>query len=189
MIYSLYQPDCTYRIWQDAVHRSLHQPVPRFLRKVCIAVILLLSMYAIKAYAAHVIPRAIRKPYEASVEKIAKRNHIDSDLLRAVITAESGYNPHAKSKAGAIGLMQVMPGTARRFGIKNVHLPRQNIRAGARYLSYLMDLFDGKLKLVIAAYNAGEGAVMKCGKKIPPFAETRAYVPKVMQLYKLYQRY
>ena len=105
-----------------------------------------------------------------------------------MIQAESNYNPRARSHKGAQGLMQLMPATARRFGAANSWDPRQNILTGAKYLRWLMDYFDQDLELTIAAYNAGEGAVMQAGRKIPKFAETEKYVPKVMALYKKAKR-
>jgi soluble lytic murein transglycosylase-like protein len=103
-----------------------------------------------------------------------------------VITVESGYNPSAVSRAGAVGLMQLMPETAKRYNVTNRHDPEQNIHAGAQYLSDLLRMFDNNLQLAIAAYNAGEQAVMKYGNRIPPYRETLAYVPKVMSFYKRY---
>lgn len=129
---------------------------------------------------------ARRAPYESYIRQAARQNNLDPNLLRAVISAESAYNPKAVSHVGAIGLMQLMPKTARRFGINNVHNPEQNIVAGARYLGFLMHHF-GDLKLAIAAYNAGEGAVAKYGNHIPPYPETMSYVPKVMDYYNTYR--
>jgi soluble lytic murein transglycosylase-like protein len=97
-----------------------------------------------------------------------------------VITVESGYNPRAVSRKGAKGLMQLMPSTAQRFGAMNLFDPQQNVRAGARYLKWLLQYFDGDLKLALAAYTAGEGAVMRYGRRIPPFPETIDYVPRVL---------
>lgn len=112
---------------------------------------------------------------------------LEQGLLKAVIAAESGYNPTAISRAGAKGLMQLMPETARRFGVTDIFDPEQNIRAGAKYLSYLLHLFKGDLSLAIAAYNAGENSVIKYGNKIPPYRETRKYVPIVLGYLKHYQ--
>jgi soluble lytic murein transglycosylase-like protein len=102
-----------------------------------------------------------------------------------VIAAESNYNPNARSNKGAVGLMQVMPDTGRRYGVKEKELkhPEKNIRAGVQYLADLIDLFDGDLKLALAGYNAGENAVLRHGRKVPPFAETQAYVPRVLRFY------
>ena len=103
-----------------------------------------------------------------------------------MISVESAYNPSARSHAGAVGLMQLMPETAKRYGVTDRLDPAQNIQGGARYLRFLLDTFGNNLKLVIAAYNAGEEAVMKYGMRIPPYRETQAYVPKVMYHYERY---
>jgi soluble lytic murein transglycosylase-like protein len=117
----------------------------------------------------------------------AKATQVDAALIHAVISVESGYNPSARSRAGAVGLMQLMPETAKRYGVKNRLDPGQNIHGGARYLRDLKLQFDNDLKLVLAAYNAGEGAVMRFGMRIPPFRETAAYVPKVLSTYKKFR--
>jgi soluble lytic murein transglycosylase-like protein len=104
-----------------------------------------------------------------------------------VITAESGYNAAAVSRAGAQGLMQLMPQTAKRYEVADSFDPEQNIRGGARYLRDLLDLFGNDLELAIAAYNAGENAVLRHGRKVPPYRETLAYVPKVIGLYDKYR--
>lgn len=117
---------------------------------------------------------------------------IDYELLQALIATESGFNTHAVSPKGAVGLMQLMPPTAQRYGVradknspieKKLTDPKTNIRAGSRYLRYLIDLFPGQLELAVAAYNAGEGAVQRYGNKIPNYPETKNYVKTVMQLY------
>ena len=117
----------------------------------------------------------------------AKATKVDAALIRAVISVESGDNPSARSRAGAVGLMQLMPGTAKRYGVKNRLDPAQNIHGGARYLRDLKVKFDDNLQLVLAAYNAGEGAVMKFGGRIPPYPETAASVPKVLSNYKKFR--
>jgi soluble lytic murein transglycosylase-like protein len=111
---------------------------------------------------------------------------VDSALLMAVIDVESGGNPRAVSPKGATGLMQLMPGTGEQHGASNLFDPRQNVAAGARYLKALTRQF-GELSLVLAAYNAGEGAVQKYGGQIPPYAETMRYVPKVIARYNWYR--
>jgi len=116
------------------------------------------------------------------VDTIATEAGVDPYLARAVIQAESAFYAKARSRAGALGLMQLMPMTARRFGVVDPFDPRQNITGGVKYLKWLTQTFNGDLPKVIAAYNAGEGAVMKYNG-IPPFAETRAYVPRVMNLF------
>lgn len=119
----------------------------------------------------------------------ASRAHgIDYELLQALIATESGFDPSAVSPKGAIGLMQVMPATAQRYGLPagaKLADPRTNIRTGTRYLRYLLDLFPGEPELALAAYNAGEGAVMRAGRRIPDYPETRNYVRTVMQLYEM----
>ena len=117
---------------------------------------------------------------------------IDYELLQALIATESRFDTHAVSPKGAVGLMQLIPPTAERYGVradktsaieKKLTDPRINIRAGSRYLSYLIKLFPGQLELALAAYNAGEGAVKRAGNKIPNYPETKNYVKTVMQLY------
>ena len=122
--------------------------------------------------------------FDKHIEAAASETNVDAGLIRAVISVESGYNPSARSPKGAVGLMQLMPGTARKYGVINARDPSQNIHGGARYLRALMEMFGNDVKLVLAAYNAGEDAVMKYGRRIPPFAETVAYVPKVLSRYK-----
>jgi soluble lytic murein transglycosylase-like protein len=121
------------------------------------------------------------------VEDAARIYQVDVALLHAVISAESGYNPTAVSHKGAVGLMQLMPETARRYGVENSFDPVQNIHGGTRYLSYLLQLFDNDIELTLAAYNAGENAVIRHGNNIPPFRETLGYVSKVMRLKKIYR--
>ena len=120
------------------------------------------------------------------IKSAAEASGVEDKLLHAVITAESNYNPRAVSPKGAKGLMQLMPATARQYGVSNVFDPAQNIQGGARYLAYLKTLFNGDLALTVAAYNAGENAVIGHGRKVPPFRETTAYVSKVLALYKRY---
>ena len=127
--------------------------------------------------------RVLRSPeLLAMVDEIATANGVDPWLARAIIQAESAFYDHARSRVGALGLMQLMPATALRFGITNPFDPRQNIIGGTKYLKWLMDYFRGDGAKVIAAYNAGERAVDRYNG-IPPFRETRAYVPKVMDLW------
>jgi hypothetical protein len=127
-----------------------------------------------------------RSRYASQIQAAATANNIEAALIRAVITVESGYNPSAVSRAGAVGLMQLMPETAERYKVTDRHDPEQNIHGGAQYLRDLLHMFNYNLNLTIAAYNAGEQAVMKYGNRIPPYRETMAYVPKVMKLYKQY---
>jgi hypothetical protein len=118
----------------------------------------------------------------ALVDEIASAEGVDPWLARAVIQAESAFYARARSRAGALGLMQLMPQTAERFGVLDPFDPRQNITGGVKYLKWLMDAFQNDLTRVVAAYNSGENNVVKYNG-IPPFAETRAYVPRVMELY------
>lgn len=122
--------------------------------------------------------------YDAIIEKAAMSASVEPNLLRAVIVVESGFNSRAVSRRGAVGLMQLMPATATRFGVSNPFDPRENVHAGARYLKFLMDRFGQDVRLALAAYNAGEQAVDRNGGQIPPFTETMAYVPRVLKIYR-----
>lgn len=117
-------------------------------------------------------------PYESLIAAASTRHGVDSGLLRAVIRAESGFNPRAVSRTGAQGLMQLMPGTSRALGVSDPFDPARNIDGGARYLRHLLDMF-GSQPLAVAAYNAGPGSVKRYGG-IPPYSETQAYVRRVM---------
>jgi soluble lytic murein transglycosylase-like protein len=123
--------------------------------------------------------------YDSIIEKAAVSAAVEPNLLRAVIVVESGFNSRAVSKKGAVGLMQLMPATASRFGVSNRYDPIQNIRGGAAYLKFLMDRFGHDVRLALAAYNAGEEAVDRNGGQIPPFSETMAYVPRVLKIYRM----
>jgi soluble lytic murein transglycosylase-like protein len=112
------------------------------------------------------------------VDDIAQRHDVDSDLVHSMIRVESNYNPFAVSNKGALGLMQLVPSTARRFGVADVFDPAQNVEGGVRYLKYLLDLYEGDHRLALAAYNAGEGTVERY-RGVPPFRETRDYVYRV----------
>lgn len=131
--------------------------------------------------------RAGKSRFAPIVEEAARAHQVDPALLHAVITAESGYNPGAVSHKGAVGLMQLMPETARRYGVENSLDPAQNIQGGTRYLSDLLQMFNNNIELAVAAYNAGENAVIRHGYTIPPYRETLAYVPKVLKLQKKYR--
>jgi soluble lytic murein transglycosylase-like protein len=126
--------------------------------------------------------------YSSIIQTAAKAYGVEASLVHAVISAESGYNQYAISKRGAMGLMQLMPDTARRYGVQNMMDPVENIHGGVRYLRDLLAMFKGRLDLVIAAYNAGENAVIRYGLTVPPYAETRHYVPKVLGFYRNFQK-
>jgi soluble lytic murein transglycosylase-like protein len=124
------------------------------------------------------------RPFSSEVAAASSAAGIDPALVHAVIDVESSYNPLALSPKGAIGLMQVMPDTGKRYGVMNLYRPDANLLAGTRYLSYLLRTFDGQLTLALAAYNAGEGAVLKHGRRVPPYPETTLYVPRVLARYR-----
>jgi soluble lytic murein transglycosylase-like protein len=131
------------------------------------------------------LPATLSLPFASAdltqlIADVAAQVQIAPELLHAVIAAESRYNPRAVSPRGAIGLMQLMPATATRFGARDPYVARQNVLAGASYLKWLMSQFANDLELVLAAYNAGEQAVVKAGGRIPPYPETQAYVPRVL---------
>jgi soluble lytic murein transglycosylase-like protein len=122
-----------------------------------------------------------RTKYDPIIERHCDRYGVDPVLVRAVIQVESNFDASTVSHKGARGLMQLMPGTAKRYGVKDLHDPEQNIQGGVRYLAYLLELF-GDMPRALAAYNAGEGAVMKYGG-IPPYEETSTYVVRAMTVY------
>src|SRR4051812_20566695 len=130
------------------------------------------------------VPASAPANIEEAVARIAAEHSLPAQLIHSVIKVESNYNPYAVSSKGALGMMQLIPETARRFGVKNVFNPVENIQGGAKYLRYLLDLFDGSYPLALAAYNAGEAAVTRYGG-IPPYAETQAYVVLVRRQFEL----
>ena len=121
-------------------------------------------------------------PYDGVIRRAAQRHELDPTLLTAVVRAESGFNPQALSSAGAMGLMQLMPETAKSLGVTDPYNPAQNVDAGATMLRSLIDRYDGRLDLALAAYNAGPGAVDRYNG-VPPYAETRGYVESVLADY------
>ncbi len=129
-----------------------------------------------------------RKKHAGTIEVMASRYKLPKSLIHAVITAESAYDSEAVSRAGAVGLMQLMPGTAKRYGVKNRRNPNENVSGGAQYLRDLLVMYDNNLQLALAAYNAGEGAVKKYNNTIPPYRETRNYVKKVIAFYNKYKQ-
>lgn len=134
------------------------------------------------------IDRVQQKALASEIKRAAADYRLDPALLHAVIATESGFDARAVSGKGAMGLMQLMPETARQYGADDPFDPSQNIRAGSQHLRDLLRRFGNDLPLALAAYNSGAGNVLKYGVRIPPFRETKAYVPKVMGLYRRYQR-
>lgn len=128
-------------------------------------------------------PRKKGSALSAMIDRHAASKGLDPALVHAVIRAESDYRPDAVSPKGAIGLMQVMPATGRRFGVSDLDVPERNLQAGTTYLSHLLDRFDN-VPLALAAYNAGEGAVSRFGNKIPPYPETQGYVQGILRTYR-----
>lgn len=123
---------------------------------------------------------------DALIRGASVRHQVEEALVRAVIDVESRFNPLARSPKGAMGLMQLMPGTADRFGVRDAYDPRQNIEAGTRYLRQLLSMFEGNHRLALAAYNAGEAAVIRHGRRVPPYEETQDYVARVLSSYRRY---
>jgi soluble lytic murein transglycosylase-like protein len=122
---------------------------------------------------------------DSLIVESGKRNSVDPLLIYSIMHQESSFKPRAMSYKGARGLMQLMPGTAARFGVTNIWDPKQNIEGGARYMRFLLDLFGGDIKLALAGYNAGEGAVIKYGYQVPPYSETQEYVRRIGRRYSL----
>jgi len=130
-------------------------------------------------------PQLADKPYAELISSAARKAALDPALVHAVIFVESRYQAAARSPKGAIGLMQVLPETAARYGVADpAKSPEANVKAGTLYLQDLMQLFDGRLELALAAYNAGENAVLRYGHRVPPYPETQSYVPAVLARYR-----
>ncbi len=139
----------------------------------------------------HIIYKRILKTpnlqkYEALVQRESRNQQLDPALVKAVIAVESAYDPAAISPKGAVGLMQLIPGTAERYGVRDSADPKHNVNGGTRYLRDLIALFKGDVPLALAGYNAGEGAVVKYQNQIPPYPETQAYVKLVLQFYQYF---
>jgi soluble lytic murein transglycosylase-like protein len=133
---------------------------------------------------------------QTSLSQASTSFGVDYELIKAVVSAESAFNPQAVSNKGAVGLMQIMPATAQRYGVRaepgisvatKLTDPDLNIKTGTRYLADLLRLFNGRTELAVAAYNAGEGAVMRAGNRIPDYKETQQYVARVMSVYRVLQ--
>jgi len=127
----------------------------------------------------------VRTRYDTLIEQTARRHDVDPALVKAIVQAESAFDPDAVSRTGARGLMQVLPETASRFSIKNLSDPRQNVRAGVLYLKHLLDIFNGNVTKAVAAYNAGPNTVRRY-RGVPPYRETQSYLVKVMGLREAY---
>ena len=128
-----------------------------------------------------------QKRYAPLIAEAARKHLLPDSLVHAVVTAESAYDPDALSSAGALGLMQLMPATAQRFGVIDRKNPRANVFAGTKYLKQLLGMFDNNVRLAVAAYNAGENAVIRYGNEVPPYPETQKYVRKVLKFYRKYR--
>lgn len=131
--------------------------------------------------------RADPAAYDDLIARVAEEHRVDFALVKAVMHVESAFNPFARSHKGALGLMQLMPDTARQYGIDDIHDPMQNVVAGVKHLRYLLDTFKHRQALALAAYNAGERAVLR-HRGIPPYRETQEYVRKVLQFKREYSR-
>jgi len=127
--------------------------------------------------------RKVRQ-YIPHIRRAARKHQLDPDLIHAIIDTESAFNPKAISRTGAIGLMQLMPRTAKSLGVRNSWIPRQNIYGGSKYFRQLLDIFNQDIKLSLAAYNAGPSAVKRAGYAIPNYPETQRYVKKVLKRYR-----
>ena len=130
---------------------------------------------------------ASKVSYDIAVDEVARAYGLESALLHAVISVESRYRPKAVSKKGAAGLMQLMPAIARRYGVTDPLDPLQNLHGGAKHLRDLLKIYNNDTNLALAAYNAGQGSVRKYGNRIPPFRETKNYVPRVLDFYRRYR--
>jgi soluble lytic murein transglycosylase-like protein len=132
--------------------------------------------------------RAVPSAYDSTIQSMARLYRLEPALIKAVMHVESSFHPRARSHKGALGLMQLMPATARRFGVTNAYHPEQNIEGGVKYLQWLAQRYSGNERLTLAGYNAGEGAVDKYGG-VPPYSETQQYVRRVLRMRDLYRCY
>jgi soluble lytic murein transglycosylase-like protein len=155
------------------------------MRGLCGVILIALSVFSLPAGAADSNPLLLDKPYRKSVAAAARRHNLDPALVHAVITAESNYRADALSPKGAIGLMQVMPDTGRLYGVeeKDLYHPDKNLRAGTRFLADLLEMFSGNVELALAGYHAGPYAVIRNGHRVPNYSTTRAYIPRVLEIY------
>jgi soluble lytic murein transglycosylase-like protein len=138
------------------------------------------SRPAVTTHGALAAMRERRRAVAPTIARVAAETELPPELLHAVVRAESAYDPKAVSRKGAVGLMQLMPATATRYGVADRENPAQNLSGGARYLRDLLEMFDQDLHLALAAYNAGENAVLRYGRQIPPYQETQTYVKRVL---------
>ncbi|RLA92384.1 MAG: lytic transglycosylase [Deltaproteobacteria bacterium] len=145
------------------------------------------SRYKLYIYSGHPHTKYSDSQYDHIIREVSAKYGVDTDLVRAVIKAESDFNPFVISRKGARGLMQLMPETARDMKVKNVFNPRENIEGGVKYLRRLLNMFNNNLPLTLAAYNAGENAVKEYNYKIPPYKETRDYIRKVLYYLREYK--
>lgn len=159
----------------------MRQPKP-FKSKIfaSLGILLLIVLFPLEADA-QAEPRQ-NKNFDKIIKAVAEKYNLEASLIHSIIRTESDYNPHCISSKGALGLMQLMPETAKIYGVGNPFEPRDNIEGGVRYLKDLINLYDRRTRFVLAAYNAGQTAVKKYGG-IPPYPETRNYIEKVMASY------
>lgn len=180
------------RTIQTASNSPLHRPQPRGARAIDISD-MLITFNSMAAVASNPVatPPGVRlfnrDRYALEIRSATYRFGVEEALVRAVIHAESAFRADAVSHAGAQGLMQLIPATAKRFGVSDSFDPAQNIQGGTQYLAWLLDRYDGDITKAVAAYNAGEGAVDR-HKGVPPYRETRGYVQRVHQLLPLYRQ-
>ena len=164
--------------WKDASGRLIISDTP----KDAAATVYTKVAYVGSGYGVATKPQVLSRrasEYDALIAQHATQHALNPDFVRAVIQAESAFNPRARSLKGAMGLMQLMPGTAAEYRVTNAYDPAQNIRAGVAYLKSLMTRFKDDISLALAAYNAGPRAVEKYGNTVPPYKETRNYVSKI----------